>query len=49
MENNRKFKHNIKLWTYQLDIIAIIGFLICIILFILNTVLYFLMEIVHRC
>ncbi len=48
MEKSTKFKHNVKLWNYEIDAIAIIGFLICIIFFVANTVLYSLMRIIHR-
>lgn len=44
---NKKFKHNIKLWNYEFNTIVIIGFLICMIFFILNTILYFFIEIIH--
>lgn len=43
----KKFKHNIKLWNYEFNTIVIIGFLICMIFFILNTILYFFIEIIH--
>lgn len=44
---NKKFKRNIKLWNYEFNTIVIIGFLICMIFFILNTILYFFIEIIH--
>lgn len=47
MEKNKKFKHNIKLWNYEFNTIVIIGFLICMIFFILNTILYFFIKIIH--
>lgn len=47
MEKNKKFKRNIKLWNYEFNTIVIIGFLICMIFFILNTILYFFIEIIH--
>ena len=47
MEKNKKFKHNIKLWNYEFNTIVIIGFLICMIFFILYTILYFFIEIIQ--